>query len=60
MFWPYMVPYSLTVADAAAPEASLGFIFYAAIIVLPVIIIYTAVAYYVFRSKRVGSYRSLT
>jgi cytochrome bd ubiquinol oxidase subunit II len=60
MFWPYMVPFSLTVADAAAPDASLGFIFYAAIIVLPVIIIYTAVVYYVFRGKRAGSYRSLT
>ena len=27
MFWPYMVPYSLTVAKAAAPDASLGFVF---------------------------------
>lgn len=57
MFWPYMAPYSLTVANAAAPDQSLGFVFYAAIIVLPVILIYTAVVYYVFRGKRVGSYR---
>ena len=28
MFWPYMIPYSITVADAAAPEASLRFLFY--------------------------------
>ena len=25
MFWPYMVPYAVTVANAAAPDASLGF-----------------------------------
>ena len=28
MFWPYMIPYALTVADAAAPDASLRFFFY--------------------------------
>ncbi|MEO8738130.1 MAG: cytochrome d ubiquinol oxidase subunit II, partial [Casimicrobiaceae bacterium] len=28
MFWPYMVPYSVTVASAAAPDESLGFFFY--------------------------------
>jgi hypothetical protein len=28
------VPYSITVADAAAPDASLGFIFYGGVIVL--------------------------
>jgi len=33
MFWPYMVPYSITVADAAAPDASLGFFFYGGVIV---------------------------
>ena len=37
MFWPYMIPYALTVADAAAPEASLRFFFYGGIVVLPVI-----------------------
>ncbi len=28
MIWPYMIPYALTVADAAAPDASLRFFFY--------------------------------
>ena len=28
MFWPYMIPYSVTVAAAAAPEASLSFLFW--------------------------------
>lgn len=56
MFWPYMVPYSVTVANAAAPEASLGFIFYAGVIVLPMILIYTLGVYRVFRGKRHRGY----
>jgi cytochrome bd ubiquinol oxidase subunit II len=56
MFWPYMVPYSITVADAAAPDASLGFIFYGGVIVLPVILIYSIGVYYVFRGKARTSY----
>jgi cytochrome bd ubiquinol oxidase subunit II len=51
MLWPYMVPYSVTVANAAAPDVSLGFLFYAAVIVLPVIAIYTTGIYWVFRGK---------
>jgi cytochrome d ubiquinol oxidase subunit II len=51
MFWPYMIPYSITVADAAAPEASLEFLFYGGIVVLPVIAVYTFGVYWVFRGK---------
>jgi len=51
MFWPYMVPYTITVGDAAAPEASLQFFFYGGVIVLPVIALYTAGVYWVFRGK---------
>ena len=51
MFWPYMIPYALTVADAAAPAASLRFFFYGGIVVLPVIAIYTIGVYWVFRGK---------
>jgi cytochrome d ubiquinol oxidase subunit II len=52
MFWPYMIPYSVTVGNAAAPEKSLSFLFWGAgIIVLPVIAIYTAVVYWIFRGK---------
>ena len=51
MFWPYMIPYTVTVAKAAAPEASLGFLFYGAVIVLPVIAAYTVHVYWVFRGK---------
>ncbi len=51
MFWPYMIPYTITVADAASPDASLQFLFYCGIIVLPVIVIYTFSVYRVFRGK---------
>ena len=51
MIWPYMIPYAVTVADAAAPEASLRFFFYAGIVVLPIIILYTVGKYWIFRGK---------
>ena len=51
MLWPYMIPYALTVADAAAPDASLRFFFYGGIVVLPVIAAYTIGVYWVFRGK---------
>jgi cytochrome d ubiquinol oxidase subunit II len=51
MFWPYMIPYSVTVASAAAPESSLRFLFYGGVVVLPVIVAYTTGVYWVFRGK---------
>ena len=51
MFWPYMIPYSVTVASAAAPDASLRFLFYGGIVVLPIIVAYTIGVYWVFRGK---------
>ena len=52
MFWPYMIPYSITVANAAAPQASLSFLFWGAgLFVLPVIALYTVSVYWVFRGK---------
>ena len=52
LFWPYMIPYSITVGNAAAPEASLSFLFWGAgLFVLPVIAIYTIAVYWVFRGK---------
>jgi cytochrome d ubiquinol oxidase subunit II len=56
MFWPYMIPYSVTVADAAAPETSLAFMFWGGVFVLPVIGVYTGVVYWVFRGKLRGGY----
>jgi cytochrome bd ubiquinol oxidase subunit II len=52
LFWPYMIPYAITVGNAAAPDKSLSFLFWGAgVFVLPVIAIYTAVVYWVFRGK---------
>lgn len=52
MFWPYMIPYTITVANAAAPESSLSFLFYGAgLFVLPVISIYTFGVYWIFSGK---------
>ena len=51
MIWPYMIPYSITVANAAAPDASLQFLFYGGVVVLPVIAVYTIGVYWVFRGK---------
>jgi cytochrome d ubiquinol oxidase subunit II len=57
MFWPYMIPYSITVTMAAAPEASLSFLFWGAgLFVLPVISGYTAVVYWLFRGKQRNRY----
>ena len=51
-FWPYMIPFSVTIWDAAAPPQSLTFLFYGAgIIVFPVVLIYTVAVYWIFRGK---------
>ncbi len=51
LFWPYMIPYRITVANAAAPDASLVFLFWGAVVVLPVIALYTVTVYWLFRGK---------
>jgi cytochrome d ubiquinol oxidase subunit II len=52
MFWPFMIPYTITVASAAAPDASLRFLFYGAgLVALPIVIIYTIGVYWIFRGK---------
>lgn len=51
-FWPYMIPFTVTVEQAAAPEQSLTFLFYGAgLVVFPIVLIYTAVVYWIFRGK---------
>ena len=49
--WPWMVPYSLTVWDTAAAPESLSLLLVGTVILLPVILGYTAYSYYVFRGK---------
>lgn len=50
-FYPYMVPPGLTIVDAAAPDTSLKFALVGTLILLPMILMYTAYAYWVFRGK---------
>ncbi len=51
-FWPYMIPFSLTVEQAAAPAASLTFMFWGAgLVAFPVVLIYTISVYVLFRGK---------
>lgn len=49
--WPYIVPTSVTIFDAAAPVSSQLFMIAGAGVLLPVILGYTAYAYWVFRGK---------
>jgi len=50
-FYPYMVPPSLTIWDAAAPDESLAFLLVGAVVLLPIILAYSAYAYWIFRGK---------
>ncbi len=49
--YPYLVPRTITIWDAAAPAASQKFLLVGIVIVVPVIIAYTSWAYWVFRGK---------
>ena len=51
-FWPYMIPFSFTIEDAAAPHSSLAFVFWGAgLFVFPLMLLYTATNYSVFRGR---------
>jgi cytochrome d ubiquinol oxidase subunit II len=51
-FWPYMIPFSITIQQAAAPHSSLAFLFWGAgLVVFPLMLVYTGVSYRVFRGK---------
>ncbi|MHB2169810.1 cytochrome d ubiquinol oxidase subunit II [Alsobacter sp. R-9] len=50
-FYPYIVPTSVTIREAAAPENSLAFLLAGASVLVPLILAYTAYSYWVFRGK---------
>jgi cytochrome bd ubiquinol oxidase subunit II len=50
-FWPYMIPFVVTVDEAAAPPSSLMFMFWGGAVVFPLMLLYTLVSYRVFRGK---------
>ena len=53
--WPYIIPPSVTIWQAAAHENSQLFALIGALILIPIIVIYTGMSYWVFRHKvRVG------
>jgi cytochrome d ubiquinol oxidase subunit II len=51
-FWPYIIPGVITIDEAAAPRSSLMFMFWGCgLIVFPLMLLYTAISYSVFRGK---------
>jgi cytochrome d ubiquinol oxidase subunit II len=50
-FYPYIVPPSLTIWDAAAPASSLAFLLAGAVVLVPIILAYSGYSYWVFRGK---------
>lgn len=49
--WPYLVPYSITLRDAAAAAESQAFLLVGTLVLLPMILGYTIFVYWTFRGK---------
>lgn len=49
--WPNVVPPDISIWEAAGPPQSLGFTLVGALLIIPLILMYTAWGYYVFRGK---------
>ncbi len=49
--WPNVIPPNISIWDAAAPTSSQGFALIGALLIIPVILMYSAWSYYVFRGK---------
>lgn len=54
--YPYLIPHQVTIWEAAAPDTTLTFILVGVVIMLPILLGYTAYAYYLFRGKSHGNY----
>ncbi len=50
-FWPYLIPFVITIDEAAAPHSSLTFMFWGGAVVFPLMLLYTVISYSVFRGK---------
>jgi cytochrome d ubiquinol oxidase subunit II len=50
-FYPFLVPPSITIWDASAPASSQGFLLVGAVVMVPIILIYSAFSYWTFRGK---------
>jgi cytochrome d ubiquinol oxidase subunit II len=49
--YPYVIPYTVTIWQAASPPSTLRFLLVGTSIMLPVLLIYTGYAYHIFRGK---------
>ncbi len=49
--WPNIVPPGLSIRAAAAPPQSMGFTLVGALLIIPMILVYTSWSYHVFRGK---------
>jgi len=55
-FWPYMIPFQITIQEAASPPQSLRFMFWGAgLVAFPLTLAYTAVSYRTFSGKILDS-----
>lgn len=54
--YPYLIPYQVTLWEAAAPDSTLRFILIGVVIMLPVLLAYTLYAYHLFRGKTSENY----
>jgi cytochrome bd ubiquinol oxidase subunit II len=51
-FWPYMIPFVITIEAGAAPHSSLAFMFWGeGLFVFPLMLLYSAIGYRVFQGK---------
>jgi cytochrome d ubiquinol oxidase subunit II len=49
--WPHIVPPAISIWEAASPPSSQGFALVGTLFILPIILMYTAWSYWVFRGK---------
>ncbi len=49
--WPYLVPWEMTIQEAATPPQSQRFLLVGVLLLLPLVLGYTVQAYRVFRGK---------
>ncbi|UQR62398.1 cytochrome d ubiquinol oxidase subunit II [Bradyrhizobium sp. C-145] len=49
--WPNIIPPDISIRAASAPPQSMGFTLVGALFIIPIILVYTAWSYYVFRGK---------
>ncbi|MBR9884202.1 MAG: cytochrome d ubiquinol oxidase subunit II [Oceanospirillales bacterium] len=49
--WPNVIPPSISIWDASSPASSQGFALVGALLIMPIILTYSAWSYYVFRGK---------